>query len=770
MALDLGDLVAYLKTDNSRLDRGLAQGEVSMRASGRRMERQGDATASTIAAALTAGGVRGMEGLWRGADGRLRDASGRFAAAGAELGKAAGGAASGGIRTLWSGLGNLGTGITNVATNLWNLIPALLAVLAVIAALVPASYLLGGALGALPAIATGGLAAIATLGLGFMGLSDAFKKTSTGGGAVVDRLRQVALAERRAADANREVLATQLALTRARKDAAERIQDLTRNLAGARLDEGDAIQAVADARRDLDRAQEGGNPDQILRAQRAYTRTQQTLEDVRDRVQDLEEEQADAARKGVEGSDEVQAALERQRKAVEGVKDAQYELRKAQAPPSGGGGAAAEVTKLAASAATAVAVIKGLKPAFEDLRLDVQQRLFAGVGAEIQSLSDAWMPTLHTRLGSMADMFNGLFKSWAETSKDPEFIGNISTGWETIERLIGRVGEAIAGPGLAAFGRLAAAAAPFLDALGDGLAGIVEDFATWIKESEKSGKLDQFFEDAGKFLTYIIDIGKDAASIIGSIIAILMNPDGEDRDAGIKGFKEAMDGLAAWFNDPANREKIASFFKKLEEFFFWVKDTAIPAVKDFVAETQKWVDRFVGWAEKAKAFKDRVVGDITAVVNAVTGLPGRIGAAAHGMWDPIWHAFRAVANRIIGGWNGLRLTIGGGTFLGQEIPSMTFDTPDIPYLAQGGLVRATPGGRAVVAAEAGQDEIVSPVDMMRRIVSEELARVRQEQPTVWDPEIHVYVGNEEIKGMIQVEVRESNRGTKRRVTAGAGTR
>lgn len=101
---------------------------------------------------------------------------------------------------------------------------------------------------------------------------------------------------------------------------------------------------------------------------------------------------------------------------------------------------------------------------------------------------------------------------------------------------------------------------------------------------------------------------------------------------------------------------------------------------------------------------------------------------------------------------------------------MTFDTPDIPYLAQGGLVRATPGGRAVVAAEAGQDEIVSPVDMMRRIVSEELARVRQEQPTVWDPEIHVYVGNEEIKGMIQVEVRESNRGTKRRVTAGAGTR
>jgi len=35
--------------------------------------------------------------------------------------------------------------------------------------------------------------------------------------------------------------------------------------------------------------------------------------------------------------------------------------------------------------------------------------------------------------------------------------------------------------------------------------------------------------------------------------------------------------------------------------------------------------------------------------------------------------------------------------------------PDIPYLAKGGIVRARPGGTALVAGEGGRDEAIVPL-------------------------------------------------------------
>lgn len=75
MALKLGELVAYLKTDNSQLNKGLDKAERDFRDTGRELGEQ----------ARKAGAAIG-DGLWVGADGRLRDARGRFVRAGEESG------------------------------------------------------------------------------------------------------------------------------------------------------------------------------------------------------------------------------------------------------------------------------------------------------------------------------------------------------------------------------------------------------------------------------------------------------------------------------------------------------------------------------------------------------------------------------------------------------------------------------------------------------------------------------------------------------------
>lgn len=791
MTMKLGELVAYLKVDKKQLTVGLEAAKAETKAAGDSMDKSSAAAAASVARSwlngfgLISTGSRtnsnqlardidatklkirqlGLEYDRTGNKSLLKDLSKERSQLKA-LESVVSELATGGLATARTALNNFASGFTNVATNVWNLIPILLGLAAAALLAVPAVYLLGGALGALPALAFGGGAAIGALVLGFMGLGDAFRKTASSGSTVVDRAYQIAVAERRVRDANKEVTASQEALNRARLTAALRMRDLTRNLTGAHLDEESAIAAVASAQRDLDAARLTENPDRIAAADLALRQQQQSLADVRDRVADLTREQADAAAKGVEGSDEVTAALDRQQHAVEGVTDAMHGLKEAQKPPPSGGGAAAQITKLAPSAAAFVAAIKSLKPAFDSLRLDVQEKLFKGVGAEIKSLATAWLPTLHARLGGMADMFNGLFKNLAKTAKKPEFIANISAGMESVQRLFDRIGKSLTGPFLDALGTLSRAAGPFIDALGEGIGGILDDFSAWIDAADKSGSLTTFFEKAGKFFLDVLDIGKDVGSILGSIFSIITKSFEKQQDDSMTTFKDKMDALAKWFADPANQKKIADFLTKLQDFYFWVKNEAIPWTGKWIDRLQGFADRLAGWGHQAIAFRDQVVGAFDALVGAVSGLPGRIGNAASGMWNGILTGFKVAINWIIGKWNNLGFTIGGGSFMGISIPSARFDTPDIPYLARGGVIDPTPGGRLAVLGEAGKREIATPEDLLRRIVREETNSGHAEALVV---ENHIHVGDEVVK-VVRTEIKESNRNTKRQVQTGAGTR
>lgn len=112
---------------------------------------------------------------------------------------------------------------------------------------------------------------------------------------------------------------------------------------------------------------------------------------------------------------------------------------------------------------------------------------------------------------------------------------------------------------------------------------------------------------------------------------------------------------------------------------------------------QNGVSSAMDWVKNAmSSAKDWIVNAWNSVVSFVTGIPGRIGSAISGMWNGLLDGFRNVINRIIGFWNGLGFTlptihipevnipgfgkIGGGSFGGQ-----TFSTPNIGYLASGGI-------------------------------------------------------------------------------------
>jgi hypothetical protein len=176
-----------------------------------------------------------------------------------------------------------------------------------------------GAVALLPAALAGAVGTAIAAKVVFGGLGEAWKQTgaaaAAGGGATVDIAHKVQMAQRSVrdatqalADAQRDALSAQDALTRAREDEAERLSDLSRTVAGARLDERQAILAVEAAKRRMAQSRGTGDSLEIRQAQLAYEQSKLTLEEVKDRVGDLAKEQQRANEKGVEGSDAVQSA------------------------------------------------------------------------------------------------------------------------------------------------------------------------------------------------------------------------------------------------------------------------------------------------------------------------------------------------------------------------------------------------------------------------------------------------------------------------------
>lgn len=111
----------------------------------------------------------------------------------------------------------------------------------------------------------------------------------------------------------------------------------------------------------------------------------------------------------------------------------------------------------------------------------------------------------------------------------------------------------------------------------------------------------------------------------------------------------------------------------------------------------------------ASATKDWIVDKFNAVVGFFRSMPGKISSATSGLWNGLKDGFRSAVNSIIGWWNNLSFSIPAVKIKGKTIvPGATFSTPNIPYLANGGLLtKATLN----VAGEAGP-EAVTPLDRL----------------------------------------------------------
>lgn len=121
--------------------------------------------------------------------------------------------------------------------------------------------------------------------------------------------------------------------------------------------------------------------------------------------------------------------------------------------------------------------------------------------------------------------------------------------------------------------------------------------------------------------------------------------------------------------------------------------------------------KIAGWFGQAK---DWAIRKMLELVSWLAGLPGRVGRAVTGMFDGIPRAFRGAINAVISAWNGLSFTIGGGSIMGVDIPSMTLGTPNIPMLAEGGIAT---GPTVAMVGEGAEKEAILPLSRLDQLLN-----------------------------------------------------
>jgi hypothetical protein len=161
-------------------------------------------------------------------------------------------------------------------------------------------------------------------------------------------------------------------------------------------------------------------------------------------------------------------------------------------------------------------------------------------------------------------------------------------------------------------------------------------------------------------------------------------------------------------------------WKKSETFravvlFVWnaVKESIMMAVRAIMAAIS-WLSsipsKVSGWFTQAK---DWAIKKLQELLSWLSGLPGRVSRAVSGLFDGLPKAFRGAVNSVIGAWNNLSFTIGGGSIMGVSIPSITLGTPNIPYLAEGGIATAP---TLAMVGEGRESEAIMPLSKLEQLL------------------------------------------------------
>lgn len=202
------------------------------------------------------------------------------------------------------------------------------------------------------------------------------------------------------------------------------------------------------------------------------------------------------------------------------------------------------------------AVFAPLQDLFNEIRESIQERLFAGLGGQVDSLVTALAP-----IGPFLTNLAGVFSDWVsdvvgEIGPDGPLaatfasLGQDLPGiFRTLLDLVSAVGGSLTG--------LFAGAAPGAERLFQGIVGVVEQFSEWVNTAAGQQAINDFMQQAVDILTTLWNIVEQVGVAFG---ALWSGGGQEAAQTLLTTIQNLVTEFATWLGDSANRQALIDFF------------------------------------------------------------------------------------------------------------------------------------------------------------------------------------------------------------------
>ena len=216
---------------------------------------------------------------------------------------------------------------------------------------------------------------------------------------------------------------------------------------------------------------------------------------------------------------------------------------------------AAAMKELAPSARDFVTQVHALGPAFTAMRLDVQQHLFAGLGASVSNLGHAMLPMLQEALKGTATELDGVGKSLMAALSSDKNVNDFAATIDNINQALHNVGQAAA-PLWSVFANLATVGSTFLPGLTKGVGDLAQKFADFVQKARDTGALHDFIASSMDGLKQIIGVVGNLGSVLKSVFTTAL-PAGQVL---MKILDMVSGDLATFFKTAQGQNSLSMFF------------------------------------------------------------------------------------------------------------------------------------------------------------------------------------------------------------------
>ena len=363
--------------------------------------------------------------------------------------------------------------------------------------------------------------------------------------------QQVAVSERDLTAAQRDARQAQQDLTAARRQATRDLQDMNNSLTDSRLSEEAATLAVQQAEEDLARVRSDPSSTQlqIQQAELAKEQAVQSLSEQQLATQRLEKDTAAANKAGVEGAksvvdakqkvadtdqqvlDRQQALAEAQANVTKAQVDGQRQIAEAQQAVADAARTVAEaqqsaaaqsskldqtLAKLSPNAKAFVGQLQDMAPAWRNMKLDVQDRLFSGIATRLGRVGGQILPTVRTGLVGAAGDLNTMARNALTAVANLQKTGTLKKVFDGVHESLGNLAR-VPGQLVTGFAQLSVAAQPALDRMTNGAAGVIDKVMAKLSAGLKSGQLTDAISTALDVAVKFGHVLGDIAGIIGGL-------------------------------------------------------------------------------------------------------------------------------------------------------------------------------------------------------------------------------------------------------------